>query len=277
MMELERAVMDYASRNRETLLTNFYLMGRRSIEKGSKDSWTVTPKRIDAMKAMAEKMRKEDPTAYYASVRGSMGRGGGGGRGGPTASTDATAAPATGAAGVIAPGAGAAGIVAAGADATVTTPVAGTSGATGAGGGGAGENTAADAAFTAFGLPGAPTEGGGAGGDSVVGRAFAPPIPMDVYTKTLRDPEFRDRAAISSRAQQDDFPTAVKFINVLLKGGVEVHRATAQFHGRRKDLSGGFVCREVGAGVSSRGARLVRAAGSPDGFRLSRRPAKAPV
>src|SRR2546430_8524226 len=29
MMELERAVVDYASRNKDTLMTNFYFMGRR--------------------------------------------------------------------------------------------------------------------------------------------------------------------------------------------------------------------------------------------------------
>ncbi len=50
-----RAVLDYASRYRETLLFNIYKMGRNSIEKGSQDSWTVTPKRIEALRATAAK------------------------------------------------------------------------------------------------------------------------------------------------------------------------------------------------------------------------------
>ena len=49
-----RAVLDYASRNRETLLYNMYVMAHRAIEDGSKDSWTITPKRIAALKAAAE-------------------------------------------------------------------------------------------------------------------------------------------------------------------------------------------------------------------------------
>ena len=49
-MTANRAVLDYASRYRETLLYNIYLMGRNAIERGSRDSWTVHPKRIDAVR-----------------------------------------------------------------------------------------------------------------------------------------------------------------------------------------------------------------------------------
>lgn len=48
-----RAVLDYASRNRETLLYNFYQMGRDSIRSGSEDHWTITPDRIKALKEAA--------------------------------------------------------------------------------------------------------------------------------------------------------------------------------------------------------------------------------
>ena len=37
------AVMDYASRNKDILLYNIWKMGRNSIERGSRDSWTVRP------------------------------------------------------------------------------------------------------------------------------------------------------------------------------------------------------------------------------------------
>jgi hypothetical protein len=46
-----RAVLDYASRNRENVLYNMYLMGKRSIERGSRDNWTTQPKRIAAVRA----------------------------------------------------------------------------------------------------------------------------------------------------------------------------------------------------------------------------------
>ena len=38
-----RAVLDAASRYRETLLFNMYRMGKNSIERGSRDTWTMTP------------------------------------------------------------------------------------------------------------------------------------------------------------------------------------------------------------------------------------------
>ena len=47
------AIMDLASRYKETFLFNIWRMGMNSIEKGSKDFWTVTPKRIDALNAAA--------------------------------------------------------------------------------------------------------------------------------------------------------------------------------------------------------------------------------
>jgi hypothetical protein len=40
-----RAVLDAASRYRETLLFNMYRMGKNSIERGSRDTWTLTPHR----------------------------------------------------------------------------------------------------------------------------------------------------------------------------------------------------------------------------------------
>ena len=46
-----RAVLDVASRYRETLLYNIYQMGRNSIQRGSEDSWTITPKKVAALEA----------------------------------------------------------------------------------------------------------------------------------------------------------------------------------------------------------------------------------
>ncbi|MDH3734537.1 MAG: M14 family zinc carboxypeptidase, partial [Gemmatimonadota bacterium] len=46
-----RAILDYASRYRETVLYNRYIMGRDAIRRGSGDSWTHHPKMVEAAKA----------------------------------------------------------------------------------------------------------------------------------------------------------------------------------------------------------------------------------
>jgi hypothetical protein len=44
-VSLDRAVLDYASRMKENVLFNFYRMGKSSIERGSRDTWTANPRR----------------------------------------------------------------------------------------------------------------------------------------------------------------------------------------------------------------------------------------
>ena len=54
------AVLDFASRYRETLLYNIYVMGRNSIQRGSADTWTDYPSRVTAVKAeIARDMKLE--------------------------------------------------------------------------------------------------------------------------------------------------------------------------------------------------------------------------
>jgi len=77
-MTANRAVLDYASRYRETLLYNIYRMGRNSIERGNRDNWTIHPQRIEAVKAA---LRRDSitpargprggavPTKYFAILR----------------------------------------------------------------------------------------------------------------------------------------------------------------------------------------------------------------
>jgi hypothetical protein len=55
-MTANRAVLDLASKYREDFLYNIYKMGRNSIERGSRDSWTITPKRIAALEEAAAKL-----------------------------------------------------------------------------------------------------------------------------------------------------------------------------------------------------------------------------
>ncbi len=49
------------------------------------------------------------------------------------------------------------------------------------------------------------------------------------FDRALRDPALRDARAYVVPSDQLDFGTATKFINTLLKNGVDVHRATAPF------------------------------------------------
>jgi hypothetical protein len=52
-----RAVLDYASRYRETLLMNIYRMARNSIERGSRDHWTIHPTMIQAVEDSLTRLR----------------------------------------------------------------------------------------------------------------------------------------------------------------------------------------------------------------------------
>ena len=77
-----RAILDFASRYRETLLYRIYRMGADSIKWGSEDHWTFTPHKLERIQAslpgaaLAAKLPQAAVAA--AAVQG----GGGGGRGG---------------------------------------------------------------------------------------------------------------------------------------------------------------------------------------------------
>lgn len=138
-LSLNYATLDYAARHRDQLLYNIYRMGKNSIERGSRDNWTLSPKRIDAIN-----------TAYQDDLKKT-----------PPASTSATS----------------------------TTVV----------------------STTASGSP----RGGG--------------IPARYFTTVLQDSAQRDPRGYIIPAGQPDFPTAVKFVNALIKTGILVQQATANF------------------------------------------------
>ena len=151
-MTNNRAILDLASRYRETFLFNIWRMGMNSIEKGSRDNWTVSPKRIAALEAAA--------AASPVPASGG-GRGGRGGRGG---------------------------------------------------GGGAQTAAGGDAAV-----------GGGAFGMA------ARTLPAELYNTVLHDAKMRDPRGYIIPADQADFANATEFVNALLKNGITVMKATAQF------------------------------------------------
>jgi hypothetical protein len=140
-----RAVLDVASKHREDFLLNIYRMGKNSIERGSRDHWTITPKRIAEVQAA---IAKEMPQAQ-------SGGGEGQGRRAAAAAGDAP--------------------------------------------------------------PGDAPQGFG-------GQARGVPVK---YYELLRKPEKRDPRGFVIPSNQPDFLTATKFINVLIKTGITVHRGQA--------------------------------------------------
>jgi hypothetical protein len=152
-----RAILDLAAKLREDFLFRIYRMGKNSIERGSEDYWTLTPKRI-----------VELDTAY-SIYRTEQRRGR--------------------------------------ADATQQQP-------------------APSAAFS-FGR----TQG----------------IPVKLWEE-LHSPETRDPRGYIVPSNQTDFLTATKFINALIKAGVDVHRATGDFQvAGKKYPSGSYVVKAAQA------------------------------
>ena len=72
-----RAVLDVASKYREELLLNIYRMGRNSIERGNRDSWTVVPHLISAVqeKIAADRAISAGEAAAEGQRRSSPGSG----------------------------------------------------------------------------------------------------------------------------------------------------------------------------------------------------------
>lgn len=67
-MTANRAVLDLASRYRSSLLFNIWRMGRNSIERGEKDTWTHHPSFLDAARAAAEGKSGREATAAMEAV-----------------------------------------------------------------------------------------------------------------------------------------------------------------------------------------------------------------
>jgi hypothetical protein len=131
-----RAILDYASRHKDQMLYNQYLMGKNSIVRGSRDSWTISPDKLDAVEAIANADRQ--------GQRGGNGAGNG-------------------------------------------------------------------------------QRGGRGGGGNLTGEAAAK------YWDMLHDPKTRDPRGYILSSDQPDFLTAIKFLNTLIKNGVEIQRVETAF------------------------------------------------
>jgi hypothetical protein len=153
-VSLNYAVLDYASRHHDELLYNMYKMGRNSIDRGSKDYWSLSPKRIAEIEQLN---RAAQPAAGNANAAGGARPGGGGGGG----------------------------------------------------------------------------------------------VAMKYYDSVLKNPENRDARGYILSSDQPDFPTAVKFLNALIRTGVLVHKATAAFTVAWKILPRRFLCGKNQPGIPS--------------------------
>jgi hypothetical protein len=71
-VSLNYAVLNYAQRYHDELLYNIYQMGKNSIDRGSKDTWSFSPKKIEAINAAAQAGR---PASTIAQGGGFEGRG----------------------------------------------------------------------------------------------------------------------------------------------------------------------------------------------------------
>ena len=93
------------------------------------------------------------------------------------------------------------------------------------------------------------------------GRATAVPAQ---YYDLLKKPDWRDPRAYVIPANEGDFLTATKFVNIMIRAGLTVHRATAPLTAGGKTYpAGSFVFKAAQAYPPAR-AGHVRAAGSPE-------------
>ena len=77
---------------------------------------------------------------------------------------------------------------------------------------------------------------------------FRAGLPLQFYDSVYKDPARRDPRAYILSADQPDFLTAIKFLNALIKSGISVQKATADFSvGGRNYPKGSFVVKTAQA------------------------------
>lgn len=72
-VSLNYAVLNYASRHRDELLMNIYRMGKNSIGKGNKDTWSLSPSKIEAINRLyRDSVKRANPLADVSRISGSI-------------------------------------------------------------------------------------------------------------------------------------------------------------------------------------------------------------
>lgn len=126
-VSLNYAVLNYASRYRDELLMNIYLMGKKAIDKGNTDTWSLSPAKIDAINKLHQDSLKRATT---------------------TAAT---------------------------------------------------------------------------------GRTQSATVPVKFYDSVMQNPQYKDPRGYILPANQADFGSVVVFLNALIRTGIQVQKATAEF------------------------------------------------
>ncbi|HAO47727.1 MAG TPA: peptidase [Chitinophagaceae bacterium] len=68
-VSLNYAVLNYASRNRDELLMNIYRMGRNSVDRGSRDNWSLSPSKAEEINRLyQDSLKKANRTGTAGSV-----------------------------------------------------------------------------------------------------------------------------------------------------------------------------------------------------------------
>jgi hypothetical protein len=75
-VSLNYAVFTHAARYSDDMLYNTYIMAKNSIDRGSQDYWTLSPKRADAIKQLYAKSQLIDTAARRRAAADSASRGG---------------------------------------------------------------------------------------------------------------------------------------------------------------------------------------------------------
>ncbi|MGE5519407.1 MAG: M14 metallopeptidase family protein, partial [Candidatus Dadabacteria bacterium] len=138
-VSLNYAVLNYAVNQKDELLYGIYKMGSNSIENGSHDHWTFSPKYIDSINSAYRKDQKKVVEQSAGTARGGV----------------------------------------------------------------------------------------------------SDTIPLKYFNLVLNDPSLRDARGYIIPSDQPDFPTAVKFINALIRSGIAVQKATKEFMVEGKHYPGG--------------------------------------
>ncbi len=120
----------------------------------------------------------------------------------------------------------------------------------------------------AISLRGEPGFAGGLGGRGAR-------LPCELYNTVLHDPKLRDPRGYIMPSDQPDFATATEFVNALLKNGITVSEGHRAVHRRRQELSRRLLRGQDRPGLPPAHHGHVRAAGPPQRFPLSRRPAQS--
>jgi len=61
-------------------------------------------------------------------------------------------------------------------------------------------------------------------------RSWRSGLPGEFYKEVYQDQERKDPYGYILPVDQADFPTAIKFLNALIKSGIKVHKATQDFN-----------------------------------------------